>query len=82
MGIVRQTSGRCGRDLRHCRVAKADRGDPATLEVAGHEPCGVNAAIGPGVAEVAIGDRVVMHHYTGCRLFDAGGAGKLCFTWN
>ena len=82
VGIAKQASGRCGRDLRHCRAAKADPGDPSTLKVAGHEPCGVTVAVGPGVAEVAIGDRVMMHHYAGCRLFDtgAGGTGKVCFT--
>lgn len=77
-----KASGLRGGDLGHCRVAKADRVDPSTLKVAGREPGGVTAAIGPGVAEVAIGDRVMMHHYAGCRLFDAGGAGKVCFTWN
>ena len=66
-GIARQASSLCGRDLRHCRAAKADRGDPFTFKVAGYEPGGVIDAIGPGVAEVATGDRVMMHHYTGCR---------------
>ena len=80
--IDTKASGLCGDDLRHCRAAKADRGDPSALKVASYEPGGVIAAIGPGVAEVAIGERVVMHHYAGCRLFDAGGAGKVCFTWN
>ena len=82
VGIAMKASSLCGRDLGHCRAAKADRGDPSALKVAGYEPGGVIAAIGPGVAEVAIGDRVVMHHYAGCQLFDAGGAGKVCFTWN
>lgn len=80
--IATQASGLCGRDLRHCRAAKADRSDPASLKVAGYEPGGVIDAIGPGVAEVAIGDRVMMHHYAGCRLFDAGSTGKVCFTWD
>lgn len=72
VGIARQASGHCGGDLRHCRAAKADRDAPARLEVAGHEPGGVIDAIGPGVAEVDIGDRVMMHHYAGCR------AGAMC----
>jgi len=36
--------------------------------IAGHEPCGVVAEVGPGVteAEARIGDRVMDHHYYGC----------------
>ena len=49
--IAMKASGLCGRDLRHChcRAAKADRGDPATFKVAGYEPGGVTAAIGPAL---------------------------------
>jgi threonine dehydrogenase-like Zn-dependent dehydrogenase len=40
--------------------------------IAGHEPCGVVAAVGPGVTEheASIGDRVMVHHYAGCALCD------------
>ncbi len=65
--IAMKASGLCGSDLRHYRAPKAERGDPANLKVAGHEPCGVIAEVGRGVTEVAVGDRVMMHHYTGCR---------------
>jgi len=36
--------------------------------IAGHEPCGVVAAVGPGVdpRQARIGDRVMVHHYQGC----------------
>src|SRR5207253_7319479 len=36
--------------------------------IAGHEPCGVVAARGPGVPErgAPIGQRVMDHHYSGC----------------
>ena len=36
--------------------------------IAGHEPCGVVAAVGPGVSEkeARIGERVMVHHYQGC----------------
>jgi D-arabinose 1-dehydrogenase-like Zn-dependent alcohol dehydrogenase len=36
--------------------------------IAGHEPCGVVAAVGPGVNErqAKVGDRVMCHHYKGC----------------
>lgn len=57
-------SGLCGSDLRRYRTPVAELAPP--FHVAGHEPCGVVAEIGPGVTEVQIGDRVMMHHYTGC----------------
>ena len=63
--IAMKASGLCGSDLRHYRAARSERGDQANLKVAGHEPCGVVAEIGADVTEVAVGDRVMMHHYTG-----------------
>ena len=70
--IAMKASGLCGSDLRPYRTAKDQRGDPARLKVGGHEPCGVIAETGEGVAGVRVGDRVMMHHYTGC------GACKMC----
>ena len=57
-----KASGMCGSDLNHYRSA----GKPAVI--AGHEPCGVVAAVGAGVpADFApIGARVMNHHYKGC----------------
>ena len=57
-------SGMCGSDLTRYRMPASRL---TAFNVAGHEPCGVVAEVGPGVTEVAIGDRVMMHHYTGCR---------------
>jgi threonine dehydrogenase-like Zn-dependent dehydrogenase len=36
--------------------------------IAGHEPCGVVAALGPGNEDSGVheGDRVMVHHYLGC----------------
>src|SRR5713226_6270625 len=36
--------------------------------IGGHEPCGVVAAVGPGVSETEarVGQRVMNHHYWGC----------------
>ena len=36
--------------------------------IAGHEPCGIVAAVGEGVPEALarVGDRVMDHHYDGC----------------
>ena len=63
-----KASGLCGSDFQGgYRVPKAERGDPQSLKVGGHEPCGVIAEVGEGVSTVKAGDRVMMHHYTGCR---------------
>ena len=63
-----KASGLCGSDFQGgYRVPKAQRGDPHGLKVGGHEPCGVIAEVGEGVSTVKVGDRVMMHHYTGCR---------------
>src|SRR5438045_1547496 len=63
-----KASGLCGSDLRHYRApapAKSGSGGPI---IAGHEPCGVVAAVGAGVpADFApVGARVMNHHYKGC----------------
>jgi threonine dehydrogenase-like Zn-dependent dehydrogenase len=68
-----KASGLCGSDLKFYRAppgaAAAALGLGSTgAVIAGHEPCGVIAAIGPGVAPNAarIGARVMQHHYRGC----------------
>lgn len=69
-----KASGLCGSDLKLYRPAKGaafkalgltDSGEPV---IAGHEPCGVVAAVGSEVAPHAarVGDRVMVHHYHGC----------------
>ncbi len=65
--IAMKASGLCGSDLRPYRLSKEEKGDPAQLKVNGHEPCGVIAEVGEGVTTLKVGDRVMMHHYTGCR---------------
>ena len=57
-------SGLCGSDLSRYRMPSDRLG--STLFVAGHEPCGVVAEVGANVDSVKVGDRVMMHHYTGC----------------
>ncbi len=69
-----KASGMCGSDLRIYRAPKG--GSSATLGlgagagpvIAGHEPCGVVAAVGAGVEprQARIGARVMVHHYRGC----------------
>ena len=57
---------------------------PAATEpvIAGHEPCGIVAAVGPGVPEVQakIGQRVMVHHYKGCTVCNhcRSGWSQLC----
>jgi threonine dehydrogenase-like Zn-dependent dehydrogenase len=68
-----RASGMCGSDLKFYRAAG---GETAALGlgklegpvIAGHEPCGVVAAVGSKVDEQAarIGARVMVHHYSGC----------------
>jgi threonine dehydrogenase-like Zn-dependent dehydrogenase len=68
-----KASGMCGSDLKFYRApatgASALGLGPVTGPViAGHEPCGVVAAVGAGVSErqAKIGARVMVHHYKGC----------------
>ncbi|MBV9922523.1 MAG: zinc-binding dehydrogenase [Pseudonocardia sp.] len=80
-----KASGLCGSDLKFYRDPPgaalkalgfkdfASRGmaeNPAII--AGHEPCGVIAAIGKGVDERSfkVGDRVMQFHYKGCGFCD------------
>src|SRR5262252_1724513 len=67
-----KASGMCGSDLHQYRRPKGQTrqatGFPQNPNpvIAGHEPCGVVAAVGPGVMEAKVGDRVMVHHYQGC----------------
>ena len=69
-----KASGMCGSDLKLYRppagaafkaLGLKDSGEPV---IAGHEPCGVVAAVGKDVdgRVVKVGDRVTLHHYQGC----------------
>jgi threonine dehydrogenase-like Zn-dependent dehydrogenase len=71
-----KASGMCGSDLHPYRAARGG-GAAASLGlggsggpvIAGHEPCGVVAAVGAGVppAVATVGQRVMNHHYKGCQ---------------
>ena len=86
-----KASGMCGSDLKFYR-APADGDGTAALGlgvlegpvIAGHEPCGVVAALGPpdSVSRIRVGDRVMVHHYKGCGQCMHCGAGwsQLCRT--
>ena len=55
-------SGICGSDLRPYRSERRSQ------FITGHEPCGVVHAVGEGVPpeQARVGDRVIVHHYSGC----------------
>ena len=71
-----KASGMCGSDLKFYRAATDGSGGAGSLGlggdgepvIAGHEPCGIVAAVGAGVTErqARVGDRVMDHHYAGC----------------
>ncbi|HMB88376.1 MAG TPA: alcohol dehydrogenase catalytic domain-containing protein, partial [Methylomirabilota bacterium] len=68
-----KASGMCGSDLKFYRAAGNEAaslglGGSGKQVIAGHEPCGVIAAVGLGVSETEarVGQRVMNHHYTGC----------------
>src|SRR2546428_11839497 len=65
-----RASGLCGTDLHRYRAAEP------TEMITGHEPCGVIAELGPGAPDgLALGDRVMVHHYRGCGVGGNGGMG-------
>ncbi len=67
-----KASGMCGSDLKVYRAAAGGAslglGKASGPVIAGHEPCGIVAAAGANVWERAarIGERVMVHHYSGC----------------
>jgi len=69
-----KASGMCGSDLKFYRAARGAAqsalglGGTGEAVIAGHEPCGVVAAVGAGVppALASEGMRVMQHHYAGC----------------
>src|SRR5207237_9476486 len=71
--VEMKASGMCGSDLHQYRRPKggtAIGGLAAAAEpvIAGHEPCGVVAALRPGVRKAPgeIGQPVMGHHLQGC----------------
>src|SRR5262249_42249718 len=68
-----KASGMCGSDLKFYRAAKTGAqalglGTAKGPVIAGHEPCGIVAAVGAGggPAPAREGERVMVHHYRGC----------------
>lgn len=66
-----KASGLCGSDLKFIYHAHTGEGGSAYQGViAGHEPAGEVVAVGPGVTEITVGDRVVVYHIAGCGACD------------
>src|SRR5258707_5256800 len=69
-----RASGMCGSDLHNYRAPVQPAGAVTggirrqAGMIAGHEPCGIVAAVGAGVTEkeARVGRRVMDHHYDGC----------------
>jgi threonine dehydrogenase-like Zn-dependent dehydrogenase len=82
-----KASGMCGSDLHRYRAAPGGSNAGGVRRsseptIAGHEPCGVVAAIGGGVTEkeARVGMRVMDHHYAGCGVCKhcASGWAQMC----
>jgi len=67
-----KASGMCGSDLKFYRAtggaSSLGLGALSGPVIGGHEPCGVVAAVGPGVPDnvARVGMRAMQHHYRGC----------------
>ncbi len=67
--IKMKASTICGSDIRciyHEHLGKGPEGYQGVI--AGHEPCGQIAAVGPGCRRFSAGDRVIVYHISGCGL--------------
>ena len=85
--VEMKTSGMCGSDLHQYRRPKGGAsvgGLPVNPNpvIVGHEPCGIVAAVGAGVTakQARIGQRVMVHHYSGCTVCNhcRSGWSQLC----
>src|SRR5690349_8129200 len=57
----------CGSDMHSYRTPAEKRtATGAAKIIPGHEPSGVVYAVGEGVANVAVGDRVAVYHFRSC----------------
>jgi threonine dehydrogenase-like Zn-dependent dehydrogenase len=63
-----RASGLCGSDLRVIYRPEVQGHGPEAYRgvIAGHEPCGVVEAVGPGVRDWRPGDRAAVYHIAGC----------------
>ncbi|UCG67035.1 MAG: zinc-binding dehydrogenase [Deltaproteobacteria bacterium] len=64
--VEMKASGLCGSDLPWLRKTQKELSELPYMNPMGHEPCGVIAALGPGVTGLEVGQRVIVYHYKGC----------------
>lgn len=66
--IEMKASGLCGSssDLKPYRMPAEQLTEQQRSLIRGHEPCGVVARLGPNTRNLAVGERVIIHHYKGC----------------
>ena len=73
-----KASSICGSDIRAIYREHLGVGDEAYRNVlAGHEPCGQIAEVGPGCKRFKAGDRVVLYHISGCGVCEDCQAGYM-----
>ena len=76
--IRMKASSICGSDIRAIYREHLGTGDEAYRGViAGHEPCGQVAEVGPGCKKFKAGDRVVLYHISGCGICEDCAAGYM-----
>lgn len=65
--VAMRAAAICGSDLHTYRASsEARQKNGGAAIIPGHEPSGVVQALGDGVTNVAIGDRVAVYHFRGC----------------
>lgn len=76
--VQMKASSICGSDIRAIYREHLGVGDEAYRNVvAGHEPCGQIAMVGPGCKRFQVGDRVVLYHISGCGVCEDCQAGYM-----
>jgi threonine dehydrogenase-like Zn-dependent dehydrogenase len=76
--VQMKASSICGSDIRAIYREHLGVGDEAYRGViAGHEPCGIIAEVGPGCKRYKVGDRVVLYHISGCGVCEDCQAGYM-----
>ena len=71
--VMLAACGGCGTDLEKLR------GNYRSAGILGHEPVGRIASVGAGVTELAVGDRVFVHHHVPCYTCEVCARGDYTF---
>jgi threonine dehydrogenase-like Zn-dependent dehydrogenase len=85
--VEMKASGMCGTDLQNYRRPRDQAPYMPSLigrpPIAGHEPAGIVCAIGAAVlpGQARVGERVMVHHYQGCRRPIIANDFSVWFSW-